>query len=278
MITKTGYIGIGNMGKPIAANVLNAGLDLMIFDLREDPMKELAALGAKRAGSPMEVGKHAQLIELSVVDDAQVETVVAGKAGILEGASPGTIIAIHSTIHPKTVKKVAELAGKKGVHVVDAAVSGGERGARAKTLCYMVGGEKEHFELCRPVFATSGQEILYVGSLGMGVVAKAAQQTIVMMNRLATYEGMTLGEKAGLDPKVLQAVVHASSGRSHVASNWDVYRHIGTLDPVDAQDRLMAFYKGLKPAIELGHELGISLPGLALTQQLLTQILGVPQK
>lgn len=274
MITKTGYIGIGNIGKPIAINVVKGGFDLMVFDLREEPMKELADLGAKTSRSPMEVGKHAELIEMSVVDDDQVERVIAGEEGILRGAQPGTIIAIHSTIHPKTVKKVAQLAKEKGVHVVDAAVSGGERGARAKTLCYMVGGEKEHFEKCRPVFATSGKEIFHVGPLGMGVMAKAAQQTIVMMNRLSTYEGMSLGEKAGLDPKVLQAVVEASSGRSHVAKNWDVYRHIGTSDPAMAQDRLMAFYKGLIPALELGHELGVPMPGLALTQQLLDRILG----
>ncbi len=146
MITKTGYVGIGNIGNPIAANVVLGGFDLMVYDLREERMKELAALGAKTARSPKEVGEHAEVIEISVVDDAQVEAVIAGEAGILSGAKPGTIIAIHSTIHPRTVKKVGQLAKEKGIHVVDAAVSGGERGARAKTLCYMVGGEKEDFE------------------------------------------------------------------------------------------------------------------------------------
>jgi len=276
MIRRTGYIGIGNIGGPIAANVVRAGFDLMVCDLREGPMKELAALGAKTSRSPMEVGKHAELVEISVVDDHQVEAVVAGEDGVLRGAEPGAIIAIHSTVHPRTVKQMGRLAKERGVRVVDAAVSGGERGARAKTLCYMVGGEREDFEKCRPVFATSGKEIFHVGPLGMGVVAKAAQQAIVMMNRLSAYEGMTLGEKAGLDPKVLQAVVHASSGRSNVASGWDVYRHIGTSDPVLARERLDAFYKGLMPALELGHELGVPLPGLALTQQLLERILGLP--
>ncbi|HEX9879289.1 MAG TPA: NAD(P)-dependent oxidoreductase [Candidatus Binatia bacterium] len=276
MIRRTGYIGIGNIGGPIAANVVRAGFDLMVCDLRDGPMKELAALGAKTSRSPMEVGKHAELVEISVVDDHQVEAVVAGEDGVLRGAEPGAIIAIHSTVHPRTVKQMGRLAKERGVRVVDAAVSGGERGARAKTLCYMVGGEREDFEKCRPVFATSGKEIFHVGPLGMGVVAKAAQQAIVMMNRLSAYEGMTLGEKAGLDPKVLQAVVHASSGRSNVASSWDVYRHIGTSDPAAARERLDAFYKGLMPALELGHELGVPLPGLALTQQLLERILGLP--
>jgi len=275
MVSKVGYIGIGNMGKPIATNVVKGGFDLMVCDLREEPMKDLAALGAKMALSPMEVGKHAELIEMSVVDDAQVETVIAGEKGILSGAQPGSIIAIHSTIHPRTVKRVAELAKASGVHVVDAQVSGGERGARAKTLCYMVGGEKEDFERCRPVFETSGKEIFHVGQVGMGAVAKLAQQVIVMMNRLSAYEGMLLGESAGLDPKILQDVVRASSGDSRVASNWDQYRDIGASDLAVAQERLGGFYKGLIPALELGHELGLSLPGLALTQQLLDRVLGV---
>jgi len=275
MVSKVGYIGIGNMGKPIATNVVKGGFDLMVCDLREKPMKDLAALGAKMARSPMEVGKHAEIIEMSVVDDAQVETVIAGEKGILSGAQPGTIIAIHSTIHPRTVKRVAELAKASRVHVVDAQVSGGERGARAKTLCYMVGGEKKDFERCRPVFETSGKEIFHVGQVGMGAVAKLAQQVIVMMNRLSAYEGMLLGESAGLDPKILQDVVRASSGDSRVASNWDQYRGIGTSDLAMAQGRLGGFYKGLIPALELGHELGLSLPGLALTQQLLDRVLGV---
>ena len=125
MVSKVGYIGIGNMGKPIATNVVKGGFDLMVCDLREEPMKDLAALGAKMARSPMEVGKHAEIIEMSVVDDAQVDTVKAGEKGILSGAQPGSIIAIHSTIHPRTVKRVAELAKASRVHVVDAQVSGG---------------------------------------------------------------------------------------------------------------------------------------------------------
>ena len=275
MVSKVGYIGIGNIGKPVAANVIKGGFDLMVYDLREEPMNELAALGAKTARSPMEVGKHSEIIEMSVVDDAQVETVIAGEKGILSGARPGTIVAIHSTIHPRTVTRVAELAKGSGIHVVDAQFSGGERGARARTLCYMVGGEKEDFEKCRPVFETSGKEIFHVGQVGMGSVAKLAQQVIVMMNRLSAYEGMLLGESAGLDPKILQDVVRASSGDSRVASNWDQYRSVGTSDLAIAQERLHGFYKGLIPALELGHELGLSLPGLALTQQLLDRVLGV---
>ncbi len=130
MATKVGFIGLGNIGKPMAINVAKAGFDLMVYDLREEPLKELAGLGAKVASSAREVGEHGEIVELVVVDDAQVETLTLGEGGVLSGAKPDTVIAIHSTVHPKTVRKIAELARTRGVGVIDAEVSGGERGAQ----------------------------------------------------------------------------------------------------------------------------------------------------
>jgi 2-hydroxy-3-oxopropionate reductase len=280
MATKTGYIGIGLIGKEIAANAVKGGFDVMVYDLREAPMKAMAALGARMGGSPKEVGAHAEIVEISVVDDAQVEEVTIGENGILSGAKPGTIMVIHSTIHPKTVRKVGERAKTKGVGVVDAQVTGGARGARARTLTYMVGGEKGLLETCRSLFAVSASQIFHVGELGMGATTKLAQQSILMMTRLAAYEGMLLAEKAGLDLKILQQVVHASGAQSSVVDNWlEQYKSLaiqtGATGPAAAQQQLDGFYKGLCPALELGHELGLSLPGLALTQQLLDRILGM---
>ncbi len=217
MATRVGFIGLGNIGKPMAVNVATAGFDLMVYDVRGEPLTELAALGATIAHSPREIGAHGEIIELVVVDDAQVEAVTLGEGGVLSGAKPGSIIAIHSTVHPKTVRKIAELAKARGVDVIDAQVSGGERGAQAKTLCYMVGGDKALFERCRPVFATSGANIFHLGELGAGAIAKLAHNLIVYVNMLAASEGMRLAEKAGLDLKALQEVVHVSAGQSRVA-------------------------------------------------------------
>src|SRR5215831_11547885 len=160
MATRVGFIGLGNMGKPMAINLAKAGFDLMVYDLRPEPMQELAALGAKCAHSAHDISKHAEIIEL-VVDDDQVEAVTIEEGGVLGAARAGTVIAIHSTVHPRTVRKVAALAEAKGVTVIDAEVSGGERGAYAKTLCYMIGGDKGAFEKCQPVFATSGANIFH---------------------------------------------------------------------------------------------------------------------
>lgn len=274
MATKVAYIGLGSMGKPIAINVVKAGFDLMVYDLREQPLKELAALGAKIARSPKEAGEHGEIIETSVVDDAQVEAVMLGEEGVLSGAKPGAVIALHSTIHPRTVKKIADAAKAKGVGVIDAPVSGGGGGAQARNLCYMVGGDADLLEKCRPVFSTSGSNIFHMGELGMGAATKLAQQAITMLNRLSAYEGMLLAEKAGLDLKKLQDVVHVTSAQSRIADNWvEQYSRMGDTPTGNNREIIRGFYKGLLPILELAHDHDIALPGVILTQQRLAQVL-----
>ena len=275
MATRVGFIGLGNIGKPMAINVAQAGFDLMVYDLREEPLKELAAAGAKVARSAREIGAHGEIIELVVVDDAQVEAVTLGEGGVLNGAKPGSVIAIHSTVHPKTIRKVAELAKAKGVNVIDAEVSGGERGAYAKTLCYMVGGDKALFEKCQPVFATSGANIFHLGELGAGAAAKLAHNLIVYVNMLAASEGMRIAEKFGLDLKAMQEVVHAGAAQSRVADNWLQQRKLKDTYTTGAQGLVQLIHKDLRLALELGHDLGLGLPGAALTQQLIERVLEI---
>ena len=272
MVKKVGFIGLGTMGKAMAINVVKAGFDLMVYDIREAPLKELAALGASIARSPREVGQHAEVVEIAVVDDAQVEEVVLGEDnGVLAGANRGCVIAIHSTIHPDTPKRIAPLARAKGVDVLDAQMSGGNRGATAQSLCFMVGGDKSSFDKCRPVLRASGPHILHMGDLGAGSVTKLAQQTMVLINMLSAYEGMHLAEKAGIRLDAFQELVRVSSGQSSIADNW--LRFIED-QKAGGPQRTELFYKGVVPAIALAHELGTSVPGLALAQQLLSRVLG----
>ena len=274
-IKRTGYIGIGNMGKAVAENVLAAGYDLMVYDVRAEPMAEMEAKGAKAADCPREVAAHAELIEISVLNDEQVIEVVSGHDGILDGAKPGTIVAIHSTIHPKTAKRAAELCAPKGVRVVDACLSGGQSGARAHKLVYMVGGDAADVERCRPVFETSGTDVFHCGGIGMGAATKLAQQVIICINRMSAYEGMRLAEKAGVDTEKLRAICHLTTAQSEVADNWESYRRLGWADPDQALDAAHAFWSGLNPALELGHELGIPMLATALVQQLFPRVLGI---
>jgi 3-hydroxyisobutyrate dehydrogenase-like beta-hydroxyacid dehydrogenase len=273
MATRVGFIGLGNMGKPMAVNLVRAGFDVMVYDLRSEPLQELAALGAKCARSADEIGHHAEIIELVVVDDSQVEAVTFGEGGVLATAKPGTVIAIHSTVHPRTVRNLAALAGAKGVTVIDAQVSGGERGAYAKTLCYMVGGDKRAFDKCRPLFATSGVSIFHLGELGAGAVTKLAHNLIVYVNMLAASEGMKLAQTAGVDLTAMEQVVQSGAAQSRMADHWSRQRQLGATYTTGPQGLMQLIHKDLRLALELGHELGLSLPGAALTQQLITRIL-----
>ncbi|MPZ13678.1 MAG: NAD-binding protein [Chloroflexi bacterium] len=274
---KTGYIGLGNMGKPIATNALRGGFDLMVYDVREEPMRELEALGAKTAGAPREIARHAEIVEISVVDDAQVEEVVLAPDGLLTDTQPGMIIAIHSTIHPRTPQVLALAAEPRGVRIVDAALSGGSTGAAAGTLCYMVGGEAADVEKCRPLFSTSGAQIIHVGGVGLGAATKLAQQVIICLNRLAAHEGMRLAERAGVDIQAFQEVVRVTNARNAFAEQWEQQRQIAGTDSTMPEGMAHLFWKGLVPALELGHELGLSMPATALVQQLFPQVLGLKE-
>jgi len=275
MTTRVGFIGLGNIGKPMAINVAKAGFDLMVSDLRQEPLQELAGLGAKVARSAQEIGSHGEIIELVVVDDAQVESVLLGEGGVLNGAKPGSVIAVHSTVHPKTIRKLAELAQTKGVSVIDAEVSGGESGAYAKTLCYMVGGDTAAFEKCRPVFATSGANIFHLGDLGAGAAAKLAHNLIVYVNMLAASEGMRLAAQAGVDLKVMEQVVHAGAAQSRIADHWTQQHKLKDNYTTGPQGLLQLMHKDLRLALELGHDLDLSLPGAAIAQQLLDRVLEI---
>ena len=238
----------------------------MVHDLRSEPVDELVSNGARAARSAREVGAHGDIVEVVVVNDEQLETVVLSDDGVLAGTRPGSIVAIHSTVRPATVRRIGERAAASGVSVLDAAVSGGARGARKRTMCYMVGGEKDALERCRPVFATSAGTIVHMGALGSGMTAKLAHQVILCLNILAAYEGAELARRAGLDAAALGEAVHAGAAQSRIADRWAIAR------PSPQNGALL--YKDLALALELAHELGIDLSAAALVRQRMGEILG----
>ncbi|MEX0802110.1 MAG: NAD(P)-dependent oxidoreductase [Candidatus Binatia bacterium] len=258
---KIGFIGLGTIGKQMATNIVGAGFDVMVYDLRQEPLTVLSELGAKIARSPAEVGEHGDLIAITVVDDSQVEAVVNGPQGVFEGARPDSIVAIHSTISPETL--------------LDAPVSGGRKGAENRDLCYMVGGEKEILERCRPVFATSGSHIFHIGDLGTASIIKIIQQSVVCINMLAAHEAEMLCDKSGIDFSRFLEILHVSSGQSFASDNWfERFKRPQDSMPV-RQQRTVVFKKSLSPALELAERLGICLPGAALAQKQLSEIMGV---
>jgi 3-hydroxyisobutyrate dehydrogenase-like beta-hydroxyacid dehydrogenase len=272
---KVGFIGLGRIGTPIAANVCRAGYDLTVFDLREERVRELVRLGARTAYSAASVAEQTELIELAVVDDTQVEEALTGHGGALETARPGTIIAIHSTIFPGTARKLAEIAKSNGVHVIDAPVSGGEAGARVKTLCYMVGGHLELLQRCREVFTTSASHIFHMGELGSGASAKMIVQLVTCINMLAGHEAEVMSERSGLNFAAVQNVLRLSSAQSFVSDHW-LDRFKLPEDPMATRRRRTeVMQKSLAPAIELARALGVPLPAATLAERLLPRIMGI---
>ena len=274
MQSKIGFIGLGSMGKPMAANIVKTGFELTAYDLRAEACKTLAALGAKSAASPREVAEKSDIIEIAVVDDAQAEQVIAGEHGVIHGAPPGAIVAIHSTILPATVHKLAALCRAKGVEVIDVPMSGGQKGAEEQRLAYMAGGDAELLEKCRPVFVTSAKHIFHLGELGTGATAKMLIQVVVCLNMIAAHESELLCSKTGLDFKKFQEVLHVSSGQSNVLDVWQQFKRPEESKAVQAK-RAEVFAASLAPALEIARELGVDLPGSTLAHGLLKRILGV---
>ena len=261
---KVGFIGLGMQGKYMAVNLAEAGYDLMVYDTRPEPLEELAAAGAKIAETNADVAAHGEVVQVCVLNDAQVEDVVAGPKGLLETARSGSIIVIHSTIEPATIEKLAPLCVAKNVEILDVPVSGSEKGAKAKTMSYMAGGSAKALAKCRPLFETSGPKIQHVGELGTGLKAKLAHQIIITVNMMAAYEGMKVGVESGLDPKILEKVIQEGLAQSWIADEWSELSF--------GPHSQMVFYKDLNLGLKLAHDLGIAVPGAGLAQQMLDRI------
>jgi 2-hydroxy-3-oxopropionate reductase len=262
---RVGFIGLGFQGAPLARNIVGAGYSLTVYDVREEPVRDLVRAGATAAASPGEVAAASDLVIVCVLDDAQVIDVLDGPQGVLARAAPGMIIAVHSTILPETMTRAAELAAVRGVVLVDAPVSGSAKGAEERTMSYMVGGPAEALEACLPVFRVSGDSVTNTGAVGTATVAKIAHQLVCCINMMAVSEGLRLGMAGGVSREVLLKVFHAGFAQSRAADMWPELDLHPRATPI--------FYKDLKAAISLGHDVGVALPASALCQQMLPEIL-----
>lgn len=207
MIQKVGYIGLGLMGRPIARNLMKAGFQLTVHNRSREPVEQLAGEGARAANSPKEVAAASELVITNLPDSPDVEQVVLGPEGVIEGAAEGSIFVDNSTIKPATARAIAAALAERGVAALDAPVSGGDVGAQQGTLAIMVGGPAGAFERARPIFEAMGKTITHVGESGAGQVAKACNQVMVAAQMVAMGELLMLAQRAGVSPqKVVQAV------------------------------------------------------------------------
>lgn len=263
---KIGFIGLGEMGALMAKNLVKAGHKLFVFDIRKEAAEEFIRLGAKACSSAHEVGQSSDIVFVMARTTEQVENIVLGDNGLLEGCKTGSCIIISATINPISVQKIASLAKEKKVEVLDAPVSGGKEGAEAATLSIMVGGDENTFKKIRPVLENIGKNIFYLGSYGMGEVAKIANNLLLLINMNAAYETINLAQNAGLSLDALLQIVKPSTGGSWVLEHWDMvtswkenYQPEGTMDLI---------YKDFQLANNLAKDLKVPLHLGAVASQL----------
>jgi 2-hydroxy-3-oxopropionate reductase len=267
---KVGYIGLGLMGKSIARNILKAGFPLVVHNRSQGAVNELVSEGAKSSNSPKEVAEQVDVIFTNLPDSPDVEAVVLGEEGILEGAHDGLIFVDNSTIKPVTARRIAEQLGSKNVLCLDAPVSGGDIGARDGTLAIMVGGPQQAVERVLPVFQAIGKSVTHVGSEGAGQIAKAANQIMVAAQMVAMGELLIFAQKAGADPeKVVDAI------RGGAAQCWTLDVKPARLFAGNRNPGFKAYMqaKDLGIVLDTAREYGTPLPSVAVHAQLFNAML-----
>ncbi len=213
---KIGFIGTGTMGQPMLANLVEKGFQVVAYDLVPAALDAAARLGAGPAGSVREAAADCDLVITMLPSSANVEAVYLGAGGIIEGASAGRLCVDMSTIDPGTSQRVAARLNERGLRFLDAPVSGGVGGATAGTLAIMVGGDAGDLEEARPALAAMGTNIIHVGAVGTGEVAKLCNNLISGSALIAVAEAFRIGEAFGVDPQILTGVIAKSSGGTWV--------------------------------------------------------------
>jgi 2-hydroxy-3-oxopropionate reductase len=259
-----GFIGLGIMGTPMSGHLLNAGYDMVVYDIVPKSMESLMAAGAKGCDSCQDVAARSDVVISMVPDSPDVEKVYLPEGGVLAGARPGTLLIDMSTISPVTAVKVAKAAEGIGCPMLDAPVSGGDVGAKNATLSIMVGGDKEAYEQAKPIFELLGKPTL-CGPSGAGQTVKACNQIQVALNFIGMAEALVLGAKAGVDPAIVVKVLSAGYAQSRVMDVRGPRIIQGDFEP---GFRSRFHYKDLNIIRETARAFQCSLPASALAHEL----------
>jgi 3-hydroxyisobutyrate dehydrogenase len=251
---RAGFIGLGNIGKPLASHLAPTGFETTIYDIADEPVRELEKAGAKAASSPRELAENADVIGICVPEDRHVRDVMTGEDGILAGASPGTVVAIHSTVLPATVQELAREAAPRGVSLLDACVTGGEQRAAEGVVTYLVGGDASVLAKARPFLDASSESVIHAGELGNGAKLKLCINVVTYIQWAAAYEGCKLA---------MATVKLPGEARASEAYQRVVRGHMHTAE------------KDLAWALQMARESGLTLPVSGLVSQTMARLYGV---
>ena len=269
---KVGFIGLGTMGASMAYNCLQGGNEMVVHDIRRESATQHLEAGADWADSPREVAEATEIVFTSLPGPTEVEAVGLGEDGILEGMSDGKVYFDLSTSTPTLIRRIHERAAARGVHVLDAPVSGGPRGAASRNLAIWVGGDKDVFDRCKPVLDSIGDKAYYVGPIGCGAIAKLVHNCTGYIVQAALAEVFTMGVKAGVEPLALwQAVRKGAQGRRGTFEGLAEHLLPGNFDPPDFALRLAR--KDVDLAVGVGREYDVPMRLAQLTLQEMTEAL-----
>ncbi len=265
MRERVGFIGLGIMGRPMAGHLVSAGYEVAVWNRTRSKAADLVKAGARWAESPKEVAARSDVTITMVADTPDVLEVILGADGILEGIRPGAIVVDMSTISPAATREIARRLAEKGAEMLDAPVSGGEKGAIEGTLSIMVGGKPEVFERVLPIFQRMGRNIVHLGDHGAGQVTKACNQLVLSLTILGVAEALTLARKAGVDPAKVRAALLGGFANSRVLEVHGQRMLDGKFEP---GFRTRLYHKDMGIVMDTGRALGMPLLGAGLAAQL----------
>jgi 2-hydroxy-3-oxopropionate reductase len=261
-----GFIGLGIMGKPMSKNLLKAGHQLVVYDIMPEVVAEVVASGAESAGSPGEVAARCDLVITMLPNSPHVKTAILGAGGVLEGARTGSLVVDMSSIDPMVSREVGQRLAEKGIHFMDAPVSGGEPKAIEGTLSIMVGGSQADFERAEALLTCMGTSVVRCGDIGAGNVTKLANQIIVALNIAAMSEALVLATKCGVDPELVYKAIRGGLAGSTVL---DAKAPLALGRKFNPGFRINLHIKDLANALSAGHEMGVPLPLTAQVMEIL---------
>lgn len=254
--TKIGFIGLGLMGKPMARNLYEGGASVTVTSRSPGPAEEMAALGMNTAATPRDVAAASDIAILMVTDTPSVDKVLHGETGVFTGLSAGKIVIDMGTTKVRETRAWAEEVQALGAHYVDAPVSGGTVGAEAGNLTIMIGAEEDVLPRVLPVFEVLGQNVTHIGDVGAGQVTKTANQAIVGVTLAAVAEGLTLAERAGVDPAKVREALLGGFAESRVL---DLHGGRMVERAFEPHGRASVHHKDILQALELAEQVGIDL-------------------
>lgn len=260
-----GFIGLGVMGKSMAAHLLKAGFEVFVYTRTKDKSSELLSQGAKWAAAPKEIAQKANVIISMVGYPSDVEEIYLGENGLIENGKQGTYLIDMTTSTPTLAVKIAEEAKKRGMESLDAPVSGGDIGARDAKLTIMAGGSSEAFEAVRPIFDILGSNVVHQGPAGSGQHTKMCNQIAIASNMIGVTEAISYAKKAGLDPdRVLRSISSGSAG------SWSLSNLVPRMVEGDFEPGfyIKHFIKDMKIALDEAERMGMDAPGLSLSKSL----------